>query len=438
MKLKINFALKTGVSGEIPVLAILNYGYKEYDVMKQKNVYKPLKYYTGIKVTKSDWDTEQKLPIQKAKQIELLNIEKQINDVFHALSVNGEVTPLNFKNALDAKIKGAENELIPSVKRIRIIDFIQTEILDDLRIKKGTREIYNTLRKQLVKLETKIGKPILTHEFDEVYYKAFIEQIREQYNRLNSVQNMYKTLRAILRKIALKYKVKVFNFTLDLPQNEKIRASTNEKVYLTFEQVKKLIEYEPENERYRNTKLIFLTLFFTGTRYSDVFKVKPEYHYSKNGVQFSYARFVTQKNNKEVIIPILKPLADAFEANGGKTAYKVHETQFNIDIKKVIELSGIEDEETLSFTDSYGQVKFETKKFFQFVSSHTGRRSFVTNLINQIPITILTKITSHELKDTNIIFTYNKISLLDNAVMFVRELIRVQETEKDHFILKLV
>jgi hypothetical protein len=65
MKLKINFALKTGVSGEIPVLAILNYGYKEYDVTKQKNVYKPLKYYTGIKVTKSAWDTEQKLPTQK-------------------------------------------------------------------------------------------------------------------------------------------------------------------------------------------------------------------------------------------------------------------------------------------------------------------------------------------------------------------------------------
>jgi integrase len=368
----------------------------------------------------------------------LLNIEKQINDVFHALSINGELTPVNFKNALDAKTKGLESELIPSVKRIRIIDFIQTEILDDLRIKKGTREIYNTLRKQLMKLETKMGKSIFTHDFDETYYKAFIEHIRGQYNRLNSVQNMYKTLRAILRKIALKYKVKVFNFTLDLPQNEKIRASTNEKVYLTFEQVKKLIEYEPENERYRNTKLIFLTLFFTGTRYSDVFKVKPEYHYSKSGVQFSYARFVTQKNNKEVIIPILKPLADAFEANGGKTAYKVHETQFNIDIKELIKLCGIEDEETLSFTDSYGRVQFETKKFSQFVSSHTGRRSFVTNLINLIPVTILTKITSHELRDNSIIFSYNKISLLDNAVMFVRELMRLQETDKDHFTLRLV
>lgn len=90
MKLKINFALKTGVTGEVPVLAILNYGYKEYDVTKQKHVYKPLKYYTGIKVTKSGWDEVQEFPTKKAQQIELLSIEKQINDVWNALNTNDE------------------------------------------------------------------------------------------------------------------------------------------------------------------------------------------------------------------------------------------------------------------------------------------------------------------------------------------------------------
>lgn len=436
MKLKINFALKTGVTGEIPVLAILNYGYKEFDVAKQKHIYKPLKYYTGIKVTNSNWNAQLKLPTLKSQLSELMNIEKQINDVFNALNVNGEITPTNLKNALDSKIKGVESE---SVKRIRIIDFIKTEIIDKTELNKGTRENYNTLRKQLVKLEKKMGKAVYTHEFDEQYYNTFIEQIREQNNRLNSVRNAYKSLRAVLRKIALKYKMKVFDLTLELPQSKKVSEIRKvDKVYLTYEQIQKLIKYEPENERYRNAKLIFLTLFFTGTRYSDVFKVQPEFHYSKNGIEFSYARFVTQKNNKEVIIPILKPLADAIKANGGKTAYRVHETQFNIDVKKIIELSGIKEEHTLSYTDSFGAVKFETKEFFKFVSSHTGRRSFVTNLINLIPVTILTKITSHELRDNSIIFSYNKISLLDNAVLFVRELMRLQETDKDHFTIKLV
>ena len=39
MKLKINFTLKTGAEGEIPVLAIMNFGYKEFDALKQTFVY---------------------------------------------------------------------------------------------------------------------------------------------------------------------------------------------------------------------------------------------------------------------------------------------------------------------------------------------------------------------------------------------------------------
>lgn len=56
MKLKINFIFKIGVIGEIFVLVILNYGYKEYDVNKKKVVYKLLKYYIGIKCIKFEWD----------------------------------------------------------------------------------------------------------------------------------------------------------------------------------------------------------------------------------------------------------------------------------------------------------------------------------------------------------------------------------------------
>lgn len=432
MKLKINFTLKTGVSGEIPVLAILNYGYKEYDVIKKKNVYKPLKFYTGIKVTKSDWDEKIKLPIKKTLQTELLQMEKQIHFVFDSLSINGEVNPVKFKTALDQKIKGKEQTI---VQRIRIVDFIQTEIVTP-QSKKGTREGYLNLGKQLVRLEERLGKTIFAHEFNEDVYKHFIEIVKERSTRVNSLVIAYKLLRATLNRIRFKYKIKVFSFAQELSSSQKVKGSLNEKVYLNFEQIQKIIKYQPQTKSMENVKLIFLTLLFTGTRYSDVFKVKPEFHYSKDGVCFAYARFVTRKNNKEVIVPILKPLAEAFEANGG-TAYKINEAGFNVSCKELVRLSGIKDEQTLSYTDQHGKIQFETKRFHEFVSSHTGRRSFVTNLINQIPITILTKITTHELKDSSVIFAYNKISLLENAVQFMRELLRLQEADKKYFILQL-
>jgi integrase len=445
MKLRINFTLKTGLTKEIPVLAILNYGYKEYDVTKQKTVYKPMKYYTGIKVTKSEWDETLKLPLIKPLRNQLLQIEQQINDVFHVLKLNGEITPNNLKNALDQKIKGKKSE---TVKRVRIVDFVQNEIIVDPNLKHQTKTAYGTFCTQMIQLEQKLGKPIYSNEFNEDVYKLFIDYVRSQSTRVNSVVSAYKLLSATLRKIAFKYKINVFNLTLELPASQKVRGSVNQKVYLNFEQIQKIIDYEPETRSMKNIKLIFLTLLFTGVRFSDVFKVKPEFHYSQDDISFSYTWFVTQKNGKQVIIPILKPLADAFKANGGNTAYKINGIMFNNGCKELVRLSGIDEQRTLSYTDAYGKIQFETKPFYELVSSHTGRRSFVSNLIHKIPLTILSKITTHakasvngntnDLSDNNVIFTYDQSTELENAVFFVRELKFKQEMDKRHFVVQLV
>lgn len=61
-QLKTNFLLKTVSAEEKPIILILNFGYKEFDTLKSKTTYKPLKYYTGIKVSKILWDKDKKLP----------------------------------------------------------------------------------------------------------------------------------------------------------------------------------------------------------------------------------------------------------------------------------------------------------------------------------------------------------------------------------------
>jgi hypothetical protein len=92
----------------------------------------------------------------------------------------------------------------------------------------------------------------------------------------------------------------------------------------------------------------------------------------------------------------------------------------------------------MSYTDAKGIKKFEEKPLYRFVSSHTGRRSFITNLINFVPVTVLSKITGHSLTNQNVIFGYNKISLIDNAVLFVKELKRVAFSNPKEFPIRLV
>ena len=105
------------------------------------------------------------------------------------------------------------------------------------------------------------------------------------------------------------------------------------------------------------------------------------------------------------------------------------------------------DEITLSYTNAHGKKEFVTQKLFDFVSSHIGRRSFITNLINFVPITVLSKITGHansipipefDLSDTSVIFKYNKISLIDNAARFVKELKQQVKSNRDYFPFELV
>lgn len=437
MKLRISFTLKTGMTGEIPVLAILNFGYKEFDILKSVNVYKPLRYYTGIRVTKDQWDDKQKLPKNRDKQMEIFVLQKKMEDVFNYLQLKGEpITPTVLKTELDDKVKGKAPAVV--VTRVRIHDFVRNEIMaEKTSLKERTLKSYGVFANKILQFEQVIGKHLYSNDVNEHVYKQFLDMQREQVNKINSLWSLDKSFRAVLNEIGRRYKVPVFKPGQDLASKDRVHSVQEDKVYLNFEQIQKVIDYVPESEKERNVKLILLTLLFTGCRESDVFKIKPDHLYEKNGLTFHWCRYISQKTNAEIIVPILKPLADAIEENGGP-AYKISSQNFNSYVKELAAKCGLDEEVSLTYTDPQGKKRFEVKPFYQFVSSHIGRRSFVTNLINYVPVTILTKITGHELKDKSIIFGYNKVSLIDNAALFVRELERVQRENPEHFVLTVV
>lgn len=445
MKLKINFILKTGVEGEIPVLAMMNFGYKEFDALKQTFVYKPLRYYTGVKVNKSDWDSEQKLPKDKTKRAILGQLEKQATDIFNYLITTEKVTPERLKQELDVKIKKKDERAI--ITRVRIVDFIDDYVLNDVNIKLKTQGNYKTLRNRLIDFETKIGKQLFSNEVDEELYNSFIDTIRVRSNRINTVWSIYKDFRAVLKRIARKFKIVVFNPTTELHPTNKVRMVTEDKIYFDMEQIHEIIKYKPPTKELSDAKLILLTLLFTGCRCSDVQKIIPSNKYSKNDVSFNYARYLTRKTDTEVVVPILKPLQDAIDANGGKLAPRMKEKTFNDLAKVIAEQCGFKEEITLSYTDADGNKQFETKRVCDFVTSHIGRRSFITNLINFVPLTVLSKITGHansislpefNMSDSSMIFKYNKISMVDNAARFIKELKRQVIENRDYFPFDLV
>lgn len=434
-ELKTNFLLKTVKTDEKPIILILNFGYKEHDALKNKTTYKPLKYYTGIKVSKMLWDKDKKLPLEKKKLNDLLHIEQTAKNVYQRMFNNEDViTPDTLRNELDLKLKKS----VKAKQIIRLVDYIREVILKtDTTRSKGTLMLYKNLANKIETFEDDKKLTVTANNLDEKLFLLFMNEVRSQCHKINSVWNIQKTLKAVLNEISRKYKLEVFKIS-SLAKGEKVNSINEDKIYLNYTQIKIILDYKTSSDELNNTKLILTTLLFTGCRYSDVFKIKPEFSYSINGTGFKYARFITSKTDTEIIIPILKPLADAYLNNNGLLPYKMTPAQFNSKARNLVELAGLDEEITLSFTNSMGKKEFEVKKLYQFVSSHIGRRSFITNLINHVPITILTKITGHSLRDKNIIFGYNKISLLDNTVLFVKELKRLSETNPNDFPIQLV
>lgn len=334
MKLKINFVLKTGMKGEIPIIALINFGYKEFDALKFKYVYKPLKYYTGIKVKRQDWNETLKLPSQKSKQNELLAVQKTIEDVFQYLQMKNMVSNEAIRNELDIQLKGKSDEV---VTKVRLVDFIEQEFVNRESYSLKTKQRFVSFVKRLKDFEKDIRKPLYSNDMNEQLYAQYMEKRRVDLKKQNSLWLSFADFKTVMRRIAKTYNVDVFIPTVEIAPNDRVRfLKFEEKVYLNFEQIQKVIKYEPDSERMRDTKLIFLTLLFTGCRYSDVFKVKPEFSYSKDGVSFEYARFITQKCDVEVVIPILKPLKDAWEQSGGPIVHQYTEVAFNLNVKELI------------------------------------------------------------------------------------------------------
>jgi integrase len=446
MKLSISYSLKSGGNSKTPIQAFLSYGNKQFDVATQKMVYKPLKYYTGLTIYPSEWDNVNKKPYSITTSKKLEDIGKTIERLFNLhYSIHRTIKPEILKEELDEVIKGKTRKA-DIVQRIRIVSFIKTEILHEIADKSEQNETkqkgsYDDLVVYIEAFEKQSGKELYIHELNESVFLQFMEIVRARNNRYNSVTNIYNTFKATLNKIARKYKVSVFNPTQELGDDDKQTFVNTSQVFLDFEKIQKVVDYQPKTKPEAEVKLIFLTLLFTGCRYSDVFKIKPEFIYMKGNIHFKYARYISQKTNIEVAVPMLKPLADAINSNGGQTAEVRDRSDFNKRVKDLCRDCGLTELTMLSFTDSYGVKQFVEKPFYKFVSSHTGRRSLVTNLLNHVPETVLSKITGHEIgqsaKSKNTIQGYNHITPEESAAMFYRMLMKLQIIDEEHFIFPL-
>lgn len=182
-------------------------------------------------------------------------------------------------------------------------------------------------------------------------------------------------------------------------------------IYLAETELKQLQELDlsktPHLDRVRDN---FLCLAWTCSRISDLEKIAN----TKDG----FIEYRQQKTTNKVVIPLHPVVKDILEKYNGVLP-KMSDKNLNDYIKDCCELAGIDQLETISRTVG-GTLKSKTMPKFKLVGSHTGRRSFCTNMyLRGLDTLMIMSISGHKTESS--FLKYIKVSQQQHAEMMAKK-----------------
>lgn len=215
------------------------------------------------------------------------------------------------------------------------------------------------------------------------------EELKEAYSP-NSVRTICAEIKAVLRENGETREIPSPSFGKIL----KAKQVPAQAVYLTDKEIRRVINYVPVGRIQRYVQRMFIIECLTGARRSDCENISNEniiIDDTKHSGQF--LSYVAQKSKTEVKVPIHRLLRPFLVSNSGdeSTLRDMDISTFNKTLRTICKRCGI-DERVKVY--SAGETKIGRK--WEFVSSHTGRRSFATNLAKKgIPMEQIALLMGH-------------------------------------------
>lgn len=205
---------------------------------------------------------------------------------------------------------------------------------------------------------------------------AFVDYLCEHKARTTA-----KTYCAMFKSVLNTYSDQV-----ELPRGwEKVLSVKNDvsqSVYLTEEEIQRIIDYSPDTQTEAIVQQQFIVAALTGARHSDAVT------FSGRNVSGQHIVYVSLKTHIKADVPLSPVAADILNLPVQNRSYRftdskyagahmqtVSDTTFNATIRHICDLCDINDDVRL-----YRRGGFVEGKKWEFVTSHTARKSFASNL----------------------------------------------------------
>ena len=286
-------------------------------------------------------------------------------------------------------------------------------------VKEGTLKEYRTVFKGLEDFEKHKGTKLILREMDGKFLDQFEVFLSRKKNTndgdkeglLNDTIHKYISTLKVFLKWCNDNDYLVHPDVFKTQKTNFKKKAYNEIIALSESEIQKLMNHDlsdrPSLERVRD---LFCLLCYTGQRFEDLINFDPK------DIKNNAWDFISVKVKKRVIVPFegyIAPAKDILERIGYSVP-KISDQKFNEYIKTVGKLAGMD--EIIKITRYSGKQKLVIeKRKYDFLSSHVGRRSMVTNLLSRnVPITLVQKLTAHS--DIRTLMKYesaNTDSLID-------------------------
>lgn len=242
-------------------------------------------------------------------------------------------------------------------------------------------------------------------EIDQKFYDSFVSYLQSLNFTANSVGKHIRVLKLMLNEataaeINTSPKYKAFH----------VYTEDTDTVYLNESELKQLkntdLSQTPYLDRVRDW---FLLLAWTGCRFSDLEKI------GKTDIVDDFITFRQQKTNTKVKIPLHPVVIEILQKYNYNLPEPISNQRFNEYIKEVAERAGINSMETITRTVG-GKLQSTQHPKYELISTHSGRRSFCTNMYKcGLPTLMIMSISGHKTEKS--FLKYIKIKQDEHAEM---------------------
>jgi integrase len=164
------------------------------------------------------------------------------------------------------------------------------------------------------------------------------------------------------------------------------------------------LSQKPQLEKVRD---LFIIAAWTGLRFGDFTSIKPEF------IKGDFLHIEQHKTLGKVTIPVHPIVLEILNKYKGILPPEISNQKFNEDLKKIGQLAELT--EPVYKTITKGGVRISTKyKKWELITSHSGRRSFASNLYKSgFPAKSIMKITGHKTEEA--FYKYIKLTPDEHA-----------------------